>query len=81
MSVQVRQTCSESDVATISTVSGPRIRHCCHRSDKSGLQGEFGRTSTNAVLSAKHDEQALLPSPRNSVEGHLALLESTSCNI
>lgn len=35
---------------------------------------------TYTVTSAEQDEQTLLPSPRNSVEGHLALLESTSCN-
>lgn len=30
---------------------------------------------------ALNEEQTLLPSPRNSVDGHLALLESTSCSI
>ena len=33
------------------------------------------------VASTEKGEQTLLPSPRNSVDGHLALLESTSCNI
>lgn len=33
------------------------------------------------AVSPESGEQILLPSPRNSVDGHLALLESTSCNI
>ena len=33
------------------------------------------------MLSAKQDEQTLFPSPRNSVEGHLALLEATGCRV
>ena len=32
------------------------------------------------AASAEPGEQTLLPSPRNSIEGHLALLESTRCN-
>lgn len=33
-----------------------------------------------AIAASKAGYKTLLPSPRNSVEGHLALLESTSCN-
>lgn len=77
--VQVRHTCSQKDSAKLSTASGFQILHHCHRSIQSGLQGEFSVAST--VPGAKHDEQTLLPSPRNSIEGHLALLESTHCNI
>ncbi|CAD6591480.1 MAG: hypothetical protein ASARMPREDX12_005186 [Alectoria sarmentosa] len=36
---------------------------------------------TNAIVRAEQSEQTLLPSPRNSIEGHLALLESTNCTI
>ena len=34
-----------------------------------------------AIVSAEPGEQTLLSSPRNSVEGHLSLLESTRCNV
>lgn len=80
--VQVRRICSARDIAKPS-ISGPKVLHRCHWSDESGLQGEFSRGADfeYAVPSAEQDEQTLLPSPRNSVEGHLALLESTSCNI
>lgn len=81
--VQVRRPCSERDAAKSATIGGSQILYRCHRSDESGLQGEFSirATSTYAIVSANQDKQTLLPSPRNSVEGHLGLLESTSCNI
>ena len=36
---------------------------------------------TYAVRNAEADEQTLFPSPRNSVEGSLALMEYTSCSV
>ena len=80
--VQVRQTCSGRMLLS-SIISGPQILHRCGRRCESGLQGEFSRGILSAYyfVNVKQREQTLLPSARNSVEGHLALLETTSCNI
>lgn len=63
--------------------SGPQILHHCHCGIEGGLQGTLSDNVLTlfAVVSAESDQQTLLPSPRNSIEGHLALLESTDCNI
>ena len=38
-------------------------------------------TKSHLWIISEQNLQTLLPSPRNSVEGHLALLESTDCSI
>ena len=63
--------------------SGPSILHRCHRSNQSRLQGAFSYVATLilVVVNVEQGEQTLFSSPRNSIDGHLALLKSTNCNV
>ena len=60
--------------------SRSQVLYHCHRCFQTGLQGSFKWGTPRDKIHQLRRRKTLLPSPRNSVEGHLSLFDHTRCH-